>query len=139
MFNMKAMSLFFALSLPHTLSEQLLLKEEPTLQTKIELTKNIASKKTIQKGMASWYGTENSISSAGKKLKHKTPGLAHKTIPIGTWVKVTSLRTNKTVTAIVEDRGPYTKNRIVDLNYPAAKQLGIVKDGITKVKVEIIR
>lgn len=100
----------------------------------------VHSRKVIcQKGMASWYGRENSISSTGKRLKHKTPGLAHKTLPIGTMVKVTSLRTNRTVTAIVEDRGPYKKNRIVDLNYPAAKQLGIVKDGVTKVKVEVVR
>ena len=92
-----------------------------------------------QKGMASWYGKENRKSSTGKILKHKTPALAHKTLPIGTYVKITSLRTNRTVMAVVEDRGPYKKNRIVDLNYPAAKQLGILKDGITNVQVEIIR
>ncbi len=92
-----------------------------------------------QKGMASWYGKENWRSSTGKRLAHKSPALAHKTLPIGTVVKVTSMRTNRSVRAVVEDRGPYTKNRIVDLNYPAAKELGIVKDGITKVKVEIIR
>lgn len=92
-----------------------------------------------QKGMASWYGSENKRSSVGKVLKHKTPGLAHKTLPIGTMVKITSLRTNRSVKAIVEDRGPYTKNRIADLNYPAAKQLGIIKDGITKVKLEVLR
>lgn len=92
-----------------------------------------------QKGMASWYGRENKKSSTGKRLTHKTPALAHKTLPLGTVVKVTSVRTNRTVKAVVEDRGPYTKNRIVDLNYPAAKELGIIKDGITKVKVEIVR
>ncbi len=91
-----------------------------------------------QKGMCSWYGKENKRSCVGKVLKHKAPALAHKTLPIGTVVRVTSLRTNRTVRAVVEDRGPYTKGRIADLNYPAAKELGILKDGITKVRLEIV-
>lgn len=95
--------------------------------------------KVYQKGMASWYGRENKISSTGKRINHKTPALAHKTLPIGTWVKITSIKTNKSITAIVDDRGPYKKNRIVDLNYPAAKQLGIVQEGITNVKVELLK
>lgn len=103
----------------------------------LTLPQSALSKGTVyQKGMASWYGKENKRSSTGRTLTHKMPGVAHKTLPIGTWVKVTSVRTNRTVTAIVEDRGPYTKNRIVDLNYPAAKELGIIKDGITKVKLQ---
>ena len=115
---MKTLALMFVLSLPQS-----------------ALCKGVV----YQKGMASWYGKENWRSSTGKRLNHKSPALAHKTLPIGTVVKVTSVRTNRSVRAVVEDRGPYTKNRIVDLNYPAAKELGIVKDGITKVKVEIIR
>ena len=128
------------LSFPFSTSEQQTPKVELERGERPVLIKSSYQKQAAyQKGMASWYGTENSVSSTGKRLKHKTPGLAHKTLPIGTWVKITSLRTNRTVTAIVEDRGPYKKNRIVDLNYPAAKELGIVKDGVTKVKVEIIR
>ena len=52
---------------------------------------------------------------------------------------IINLKNNKSTIAVVEDRGPYKKNRIVDLNYPAAKELGIVKDGVTKVKVEVIK
>ena len=87
-------------------------------------------------GYASWYGKENSISSTGKRLVPGRPALAHRTLPIGTKVKITSLKTQKSVIAIVEDRGPYIKGRVVDLNITAAKYLDIIEAGICKVKVE---
>jgi rare lipoprotein A len=90
-------------------------------------------------GIASWYGRENRISSVGKKIQHYTPALAHKTLPIGCFVKITNLKTNTSVIAIVEDRGPYTKNRIADLNIPAAKILNIQKTGLARVKLEQIK
>lgn len=90
-------------------------------------------------GMASWYGSENKRSCTGKPLHHKTPAVAHKTLPMGTKVRITALRTNKSVVAIVEDRGPYKKGRIVDMNRAAAKQLGIIESGITQVILERIK
>jgi rare lipoprotein A len=91
-----------------------------------------------QVGMASWYGLENHISSTGKRLSRRTPAVAHRTLPIGTKVRVTSIRSKKSVVAVVEDRGPFTKNRVVDLNRVAASKIGMLKDGITKVKLEIL-
>jgi len=91
-----------------------------------------------QIGMASWYGKENKKSATGKPLHKKQPALAHKTLPFGTWVKITSIRTKKQVIAVVEDRGPFTKGRIADLNFLAAKELGIIKDGITRITLEIL-
>ena len=88
-------------------------------------------------GMASWYGGAHTITSTGKKLSTKTFAVAHRSLPFGTKVKVTSVRTKKSVVAVVEDRGPFTKNRIVDLNKAAAKELGMLKDGVTKVKLEV--
>ena len=91
-----------------------------------------------QTGIASWYGKENSRSCTGKVLRHRIPAAAHKTLPIGSWVKITSVKTNKYVVAVIEDRGPYTKGRIVDLNKPAADRLGITKSGIDRVTIERI-
>lgn len=99
----------------------------------------IMESEATQKGMASWYGAENKRSCTGKPLHHKIPAVAHKTLPIGAHVKITSVRTKKSVVAVVEDRGPYKSGRIVDLNYAAAKRLGIINDGITKVTVEQIK
>lgn len=91
-----------------------------------------------EKGMASWYGPENSKSATGKPLHHKIPAAAHKTLPIGSMVKITSVKTKKSVIVVIEDRGPYVRGRVVDVNRAAAKKLGIIKDGITKVTVEKI-
>ena len=94
---------------------------------------------TIQKGVASWYGAENRISSTGKRIQHHRPALAHRSYPIGTIVKITNIKTHKSVIAIVEDRGPYIRNRIVDVNKIAAKKLGMINSGTAKVIVEKIR
>lgn len=88
-----------------------------------------------QHGVASWYGTENKKSCHGKRLTNNVPAAAHKTLPIGSWIKITSVKTNKSVIAIVEDRGPYVKGRIVDLNKNAASKLGITKTGIDFVRI----
>jgi rare lipoprotein A len=93
---------------------------------------------TTQVGVASWYGKENSHSCTGKRLTNRVPALAHKSLPIGTRVRVTNLKTKRSVVAVVEDRGPYCKRRIVDLNRIAARRLGMEKSGIAKVKIETL-
>lgn len=100
------------------------------------LTTTAANAKIYQSGVASWYGRENKISAAGKKLHNDTPAAAHKTLPLGSRVKITSLKTKKSVVAVIVDRGPYTKNRIIDVNLLAAVRLGMVKSGTTKVTIQ---
>jgi rare lipoprotein A len=107
------------------------------ITTIIVLTSSVSE--ASQKGVASWYGTENRVSSTGKPIQHKRPALAHRTFPIGTMVKITNIRTNKSVIATVEDRGPYVHSRIVDVNKAAAKELGMINSGLAKVIVEKIR
>lgn len=145
--NSRMRTLSFALGLlcPMTASDPVLfhVDSKPTpLDTHVTPLTHKPSKSSrpvFQKGIASWYGNENRTGPTGKALRRGSPALAHKTLPIGTWVKVTSLKTNRTVIAIVEDRGPYVKGRIADLNYPAAKQLGIINHGIDRVRLEIVR
>ena len=91
---------------------------------------------TTQVGVASWYGKENRTSSTGKRLSHSRPEAAHRTIPLGTKVRVTSLTTRKSVVVTIVDRGPYTKKRILDLNIKAANDIGIRKKGVDKVRLD---
>ena len=91
-----------------------------------------------QNGIASWYGNENKKSSTGKKINHKTPAAAHRYYPRGSKIKITVLKTKKCVVAVVEDRGPYKKNRIVDVNKCAANELGIVSSGLAMVSVKLL-
>jgi rare lipoprotein A len=90
-------------------------------------------------GIASWYGSESGNRTA--KGTHFNPqGLtaAHKTLPLPTKVKVTNLRNGRSVNVVVNDRGPFKKNRLIDLSYGAAKKIGLDKQGLTKVKVEYL-
>jgi len=63
---------------------------------------------------------------------------AHKKLPFGTMVKVTILSSDKYVIVRINDRGPHTKKRVIDLSYSAAKSLGSVELGIARVKIEVI-
>lgn len=92
-----------------------------------------------ERGIASWYGAENRVSASGKRINHRVPALAHKSLPIGCMVKITNTKTRATVVAKVEDRGPYKHGRIADLNIAAAKKLGIIKSGLAHVTVERIK
>jgi len=63
---------------------------------------------------------------------------AHPTLPFGTLVRVINLANNKSVIVRINDRGPFKKNRIIDVSYEAAKQLGFLNDGTALVKIEVI-
>lgn len=87
-------------------------------------------------GVASWYGKENNRSCTGKRLQHRLPGAAHKTLPIGSRARVTNLKNRKSVVVVIEDRGPYVRNRVIDVNEAAARQLNMLKTGLVNVIVE---
>ena len=63
---------------------------------------------------------------------------AHRTLPLGSWVKVTDLKNDRSVIVRINDRGPAPKNRIIDLSYGAAKRLGMTENGIHPVRVELV-
>lgn len=64
---------------------------------------------------------------------------AHRTLPFGTRLKVTNIKNGKEVIVRVTDRGPFTKGRIIDLSYAAAKQIDMVSNGVTYIKIEVLQ
>ena len=64
---------------------------------------------------------------------------AHRTLPLPSLVRVTNLNNNISVIVRVNDRGPYAKNRIIDVSHRAASMLGFKSDGTTTVKIELLR
>lgn len=64
---------------------------------------------------------------------------AHRSYPLGTKVKVTNLKNGRKVIVRINDRGPYSKSRVMDVSLRAAKELGFVRQGLTKVKIEVIQ
>lgn len=94
-----------------------------------------------QEGTASYYGRElhgRRTSSGERFSKHKLTA-AHPTLAFGTMVKVTNLDNGKSVTVRINDRGPSTKKRIIDVSYAAAKKLGMVATGTAQVRIETIK
>jgi rare lipoprotein A len=92
-----------------------------------------------QTGQASWYGIEGGPETAnGEKYNPEGLTAAHRTLPFGTKVRVTSLKTGLAVTLRINDRGPFHSRRILDVSAGAAKAIGIKNDGIGEVKMEIL-
>ncbi len=90
-------------------------------------------------GIASFYAKkfEGRKTSSGEKFKHSLYTAAHKTLPLGTYVKVTNLKNDSFVIVKINDRLPKHSKRTIDLTTAAAKQLNFIKAGLTKVKIEV--
>ncbi|MEM9631199.1 MAG: septal ring lytic transglycosylase RlpA family protein [Pseudomonadota bacterium] len=87
-----------------------------------------------QCGKASWYKLGGKTAS-GERANPNGLTAAHRTLPFGTMVEVTNLSNGKTVTVRINDRGPFTKGRVIDVTLAAARELGFVGKGITRVRV----
>ncbi len=94
-----------------------------------------------QVGIASWYGPKfhGKVTASGEVYDMYELTAAHKSLPFGTRVCVVDLETKKRVALRINDRGPFIKDRIIDLSYGAAEKLGIVEKGITKVGLIILK
>lgn len=97
------------------------------------------SKKT-QKGIASYYGAKfhGKLMANGEKFDQYKLTAAHNRLPLGTWVKVSNLRNKKYVIVEITDRMHPKNKRLIDVSREAARQLGFIKKGLIKVKVEVV-
>lgn len=93
-----------------------------------------------KEGMASWYGKRfhGKKTASGEIYDMYSMTAAHPTLPIPSYVRVTSLKNGKSVVVRVNDRGPFAKNRLIDLSYVAAHKLDYLGAGSTLVRVETI-
>lgn len=97
---------------------------------------------TKEIGIASWYSIKTNggtHTASGQKLNNEHHTAAHKTLKFGTLVRVTNLKNGKSEIVKITDRGPYVKGRIIDVTSGIAEKLGFKHNGITKVKIEIIK
>lgn len=91
-------------------------------------------------GIASWYGKKfhSRLTSSGEPYNMLAMTAAHKNLPLPTYVEVTNLKNNRKIIVKVNDRGPFSSNRIIDLSYVAAKKLGMLKKGTALVSIKAI-
>lgn len=100
--------------------------------------KNAAETAVASQGLASFY-TEGTQTANGEKFDTNKLTAAHRTLPFGTRLRVTSVATGRSVTVRVNDRGPFVPGRVVDVSYSAARTLGMVGGGIAKVKLDVVQ
>lgn len=112
-------------------------------------TGNATSKKTdsqyavhsVEHGKASWYSirtNRGTKTASGQRLCDKGSTAAHKTLPMGTKVRVTNQANGKSEIVTINDRGPFIRGRIIDLTIGSAERLGFRQRGVAPVKVEVL-
>jgi len=91
-------------------------------------------------GTASWYGKQfhGRTTASGEDFDMFEFTAAHKTLPLGTFVKVTNLKNRKWIIVRINDRGPYVGSRIMDLSYSAARMLNF-RDGVERIRIDLIQ
>ncbi len=93
-----------------------------------------------EEGLASWYGAEEhgGPTSNGETFDMYQPSAAHKTLPLGCYIKVTNKLNGRQTVVRVNDRGPFIPERIVDLSFRSARDLDIVDRGVAPVLIEVV-
>ncbi|MFZ4804231.1 MAG: septal ring lytic transglycosylase RlpA family protein [Synechococcus lacustris] len=94
-----------------------------------------------QRGEASWYGPGffGNRTASGEVLRPGTLTAAHRTLPFGTKVRVTNLWNGRSAVVRINDRGPFSGARLIDLAHGAAQELGLVASGTAQVKLEVLQ
>ncbi len=104
-------------------------------------TRSVSTSGAYQIGEASYYADKfhGRMTANGETFDMYAITAAHRKLPFGTKVRVTNLVNGMNVVVRINDRGPFVKGRIIDLSYGAAKKIGLVQSGVTKVKLEILK
>jgi rare lipoprotein A len=100
----------------------------------------IADNRVSQTGIASWYGPgfHGKATASGEIYDQNELTAAHQTLPLGSKVMVTNLENGSATEVLVNDRGPFAKNRIIDLSYAAAQSLKMVGPGTALVRIDVL-
>jgi rare lipoprotein A len=92
---------------------------------------------TPETGRASWYALQTATAS-GEVMDEDGLTAAHRTLPLGTKVRVENLDNGREVVVRINDRGPFAKDRIIDLSKAAAAEIGMIEDGVASVRVSLV-
>ena len=100
-----------------------------------------ASRRRVEYGLASFYGSEfeGRLTASGERYNPRKLTAAHRTLPLGSHARVTNLENHRSIVVRINDRGPHREGRIIDLSQRAARDLGFVGVGVTRVRVQALR
>lgn len=93
-----------------------------------------------ERGIASWYGEEfhGWLTANGESYDMEALTAAHRTLPLGTVVRVVNVENGRQVRVRINDRGPYLSGRVIDLSRAAARELEMMENGVAAVQIEVI-
>lgn len=116
------------------------LKASASSNTRKPVARQKRERKPYQVGTASWYGRyfHGKTTASGEPYDMFALTAAHRTLKLGTWVRVTNLRNGKSVLVRINDRGPVPESRIIDLSFEAATVLDFRAHGLAKVRVDVV-
>jgi rare lipoprotein A len=91
-----------------------------------------------QRGIASWYGPgfQGRSTASGEHYNQDALTAAHRTLPLGSQVEVTNLANGQSVWVRINDRGPFVRGRVIDLSRGAARKIGMMKRGVSRVQIQ---
>jgi rare lipoprotein A len=94
-----------------------------------------------EKGIASWYGRKyhGRMTANGERYDMHALTAAHRTLPFGVVVEVTNLENRREIRVRINDRGPFVDDRIIDLSYAAARELGMLESGLARVRIAVVQ
>jgi len=94
----------------------------------------------VERGKATWYGGKfhGRKTASGERFDKRKLTAAHRTLPFGSMVRVTNQLTGKSVTVRINDRGPFSKGRIIDVSEAAAKKLDMIGRGVVPVTIHVV-
>jgi rare lipoprotein A len=100
-----------------------------------------AVSKPYQVGTASWYGSyfHGKATASGEPYNMYDLTAAHRSLPLGSWVRVTNLRNGRAVIVRINDRGPYVAPRIIDVSYSVARILEFKAQGLQRVRLDVVK
>ena len=113
-------------------------QNEPSVIEKLNTVASNTVRRFSQTGTASWYGRQfhGRKTASGDTFDMNGLTAAHRSLPLNCFIRVTNRNNGKSVVVKVNDRGPFHGNRVLDLSYGAAKQLGITNSGTANVNIE---
>ncbi len=113
-------------------------EEEPSVIEKLNTVASNTVRKFTQSGTASWYGRQfhGRKTASGETFDMNGLTAAHRSLPLNCYIRVTNKNNGRSVVVKVNDRGPFHGNRVLDLSYGAAKQIGLTNAGTGNVNIE---
>jgi rare lipoprotein A len=104
------------------------------------LSAQTSAQHTVEFGLASWYGARfrRHLTASGVRFDDRELTAAHRSLPLGTRVKVTDLKSGRSVVVKVTDRGPWVRGRLIDVSRAAAQSLGFERRGLARVRVAVV-